>query len=1001
MITTKLGRACSASCAGRDPAVDTATTATVTAVSTATRARIGASWQTRRTSDRALGLDSYPPGDAPRAAHQRRRDRGRRAAGAAACAARRPGRGAGRDRARRQPLGDGALDHHAPAAVDRRSRVRRRHGGLRVRRHAGRLRALRRAGADRGLQGGPDRVRHQPRLQPGRRHHLLRHGGGGPRGRRARPPGDRGVPAVARARDGLPPRRPVRLRDVGGVHGAHRRRDRGRAPPTGHAAQHQRAGRRHPGRRGGTARQADLPRQADAGRRGVGPQAVPHLRRRARLSPRAGHRPCGDRRAAGRRHAAALRPHRRARHPDAAGLRPRASASAGDRGGHRVSGAVAARAEELRRELDHHNHRYYVLDDPEVGDDVYDALLDELRRIEAEHPELVRPDSPTQRVGAEPVSKLTKVRHPQPMFSLANARSEEELRAWVARMRSHLAREGIEDPEFAYVAEPKIDGLAISLVYRDGVLERGATRGNGEVGEDVTHNLRTIPAIPLRIEGAPPFLEVRGEVYMSLSDFAALNERRAAAGLATFMNPRNSAAGTIRQLDPQLAADRPLSMWCYGVGAVEGVRFGSHWESLEWLRERGFRINADVRRLETEDEVVEQCLGWQERRGALDFEIDGVVVKVDDVQLQRRLGVVGRDPRWAIAWKFPPTTAVTRLHDIMWNVGKFGDLHPFASLEPVHVGGVTVKLATLHNEEDLARKDIRVGDEVIVLRAGDVIPQVLSPAPHAVENPDRSPPAGPPERCPFCDTPTVKDEGVFTRCPNRECPERRWQLLKAFAGIMDIEGLGEKQVARLQQQGLVRTFADFYRLTKEQILELEGYGEVSAENLLRSIEASREPPFGRVLFAIGIEGVGYVTGRNLAQRFRSIDALLAATPEEIAETPGVGPKVAELIHGQLADPQMREQIDALRPYVRFETEGPPPGEGPLAGRTFVLTGTLPDLTREEATERITRAGGRVTSSVSKKTDYVVAGDSPGSKIEKAERLGVAVLDEPGLLELLG
>src|SRR3954469_15548343 len=1003
MITTKLGRACSASCAGRDPAVDTATTATVTAVSTATRARIGASWQTRRTSDRALGLDSYPPGDAPRAAHQRRRDRGRRAAGAAACAARRPGRGTGRDRARRQPLGDGALDHHAPPAVDRGGRVRRRHGGLRVRRHAGRLRALRRAGADRGLQGGPDRVRYQPRLQPGRRHHLLRHGGGGPRGRRARPPGHRGLPAVARARDGLPSRRPVRLRDVGGVHGAHRRRDRGRAASAGHAAQHQRAGRRHPGRRGGTARQADLPRQADAGRRGVGPQAVPHLRRRARLSPRAGHRPCGDRRAAGRRHAAALRPHRRARHPDAAGLRPRASASAGDRGGHRVSGAVAAPAAARRRGLAHPNHRYYVLDDPEVGDDVYDALLDELRRIEAEHPELVRPDSPTQRVGAEPVSRLTKVTHPQPMFSLANARSEEELRAWVARMRSHLAREGIEDPQFAYVAEPKIDGLAISLVYRDGVLERGATRGNGEVGEDVTHNLRTIPAIPLRIEDAPPIIEVRGEVYMSLTDFTALNERRADAGLATLMNPRTSAAGTIRQLDPQLAAERPLSMWCYAVGALEGLRFESHWESLQWLRSRGFRVNGDVKRLESEDEVVAQCLAWQERRGALDFEIDGVVVKLDDFELQRRLGVVGRDPRWAIAWKFPPTTAVTRLNAIEWNVGKFGDLHPWARLEPVRVGGVTVQKATLHNEEDVLRKDVRAGDEVIVLRAGDVIPQVISPAPHALEH-ERAAPPTPPARCPVCDTPTVKDEGsVFTKCPNRDCPERRWQLLTHFVsrGAMDIDGLGEKQVAMLQDARLVRTAADFYRLSKEQLLELEGLGEISATNLLRAIEASKAQPFGRVLFAIGVEGVGYVTGRNLAARFRSIDALLAATPEEIAETPGIGPIVAKLIADQLADEQMRSLVADLREAgLRFEEEGAPPGDGPLRDKTFVLTGTLPDLTREQATERIQAAGGRVTSSVSKKTDYVVAGESPGSKLEKAERLGLAVLDEPGLLGLL-
>jgi DNA ligase (NAD+) len=666
--------------------------------------------------------------------------------------------------------------------------------------------------------------------------------------------------------------------------------------------------------------------------------------------------------------------------------------------------AAAQRAAQLRAELAEHNHRYYVLDDPIVGDDVYDALLDELRRLEAEHPELRRPDSPTQRVGAEPVSRLEKVTHPQPMFSLANVRSEEELRGWIARMRSHLAREGIEDPEFTYVAEPKIDGLAISLIYRDGILERGATRGNGEVGEDVTHNLRTIGSIPLSIEDGPPLLEVRGEVYMSLSDFAALNERRAEAGLSTFMNPRNAAAGTIRQLDPQLAAERPLSMWCYAVGAAEGVRFATHWEALEWLRAHGFRVNADVKRLTSEDDVVAQCLAWQERRGALDFEIDGVVVKVDDLELQRRLGVVGRDPRWAVAWKFPPTTAVTRLKAVEWNVGKFGDLHPFASLEPVHVGGVTVKLATLHNEEDLARKDIRVGDDVIVLRAGDVIPQVLSPAPHAVERPDRSPPPRPPARCPSCDTPTVKEDGaVFTRCPNLACPDRQWQLLKHFAssGAMDIEGLGEKQVAQLQRAGLVRTAADFYRLTKEQLLELEGIGELSATNLLAAIDASREQPFGRVLFAVGIEGVGAVTGRNLAQQFRSLDALLEATPEQIAETPGIGPIVAELIARQLADPGMRALLADLRGLgLRMEVEGAPPGEGPLRDKTLVLTGTLPELTREQATERILAAGGRVTSSVSKKTDYVVAGDAAGSKLEKAERLGVPVLDEAGLLALL-
>jgi DNA ligase (NAD+) len=672
-----------------------------------------------------------------------------------------------------------------------------------------------------------------------------------------------------------------------------------------------------------------------------------------------------------------------------------------------TAGGDPARAAQLREQLRHHARRYYELDDPEIGDDAYDALYRELVELEAAHPELITPDSPTQVVGGgfQAVNRLEKVAHLQPMLSLANARNAQELREWVARMRNHLAREGIEDPAFAFVCEPKIDGLAMSLRYVEGVLERGVTRGDGTIGEDVTHNLRTIAAIPQRVEGAPPLLEVRGEVYMALPDFQALNERRAQAGESTFMNPRNGAAGTVRQLDAALAAQRPLSFWAYQVGVADGLSFARHSQALEWLRAHGFPVNDQIAVVEGEDEVVARCLEWQERRGSLEFEIDGVVVKVDDVELQRRLGVVGRDPRWAIAWKFPPTTKVTRLRRITWNVGKFGDLHPFAELEPVEVGGVIVKLATLHNEEDLVRKDVREGDDVIVLRAGDVIPQVVSPAPHVVERTDRGPVPAPPARCPSCDTPIVKAPGaVFSRCPNRKgCPGQQWQLIKHFVsrGAMDVEGLGELQVGRLLDAGLIATAADLYDLTTERLTRLEGYGAVSAARLVEAIQRSKDAPFGRVLYALGLEEVGFVTGRNLAQRFRTIDALLAATPEEIAATPGIGSATATVVFEQLHDDDMLDLIAALRERgVTMEQEGPPPGEGPLADRTFVLTGTLPDLTREQATERIVAAGGRVTSSVSGKTDYLVAGEAAGTKLAKAERLGVPVLDEAGLLELL-
>ncbi|MET0305780.1 MAG: NAD-dependent DNA ligase LigA [Solirubrobacterales bacterium] len=670
-----------------------------------------------------------------------------------------------------------------------------------------------------------------------------------------------------------------------------------------------------------------------------------------------------------------------------------------------MSEADVQRAAELRQELERHNRLYYVHDEAEIGDDEYDALLDELRAIEADNPELLTADSPTQRVGAPPLDRFEQVEHHEQMLSLGNARNEEELRAWENRLANYLKRLDITGSQFSYTTEPKIDGLAVSLTYENGVLARGATRGDGRVGEDVTQNLRTIGSVPLRIPKAPELVEVRGEIYLPIPAFKALNERRAAAEEPTFANPRNSAAGSIRQLDPALAAERPLSIWCYGIGAVRGLDLATHMDEIEWLGERGFKINPDTGHHQGVEGVVERCHWWEERRETLDYEIDGVVVKIDERALWRELGVVGREPRWAIAWKFPPTTATTRMNEVVWNVGRTGHLVPFAMLEPVHVGGVTVSTATLHNEEDLARKDVRVGDEVVVMRAGDVIPQVVSPLVQKRKKGARKP--KPPKKCPACGTETVKPEGaVFTICPNRTgCPGQSFQHVKHFVskGAMDIDGFGEKQAMRFLEEGLIADVADIYALGEEQLTAMDRFAETSARNLLTAIDASRERPFKRVLYALGLPGVGYVTAEALADHFGSIDALREADPEQIEEVEGVGPIMAVQIAESLADEPTWQLVEKLREKgLRLEQDASErrAAGGPLEGKTLVLTGTLAELTREEAAALIKAAGGKVVNSVSKKTDYVVAGENPGSKLAKAEKFETEILDEEGLRGIL-
>ena len=609
-----------------------------------------------------------------------------------------------------------------------------------------------------------------------------------------------------------------------------------------------------------------------------------------------------------------------------------------------------------------------MLDSPEISDADYDTLFRELQALEATHPELITPDSPTQRVGGEPLSAFSQVRHGEPMLSLANAKNEDELRAWHARVVKLSTEAGWDSASLRFVLEPKIDGLAVSLRYEDGRLTVGATRGNGEVGEDVTSNLRTISTVPLTLlDDAAPFpavVEVRGEVYLPLAAFEQLNEQRIAAGEPTFANPRNASAGSLRQLDPRVTASRPLSTWFYGVGYVEGRRFAGHQEALAWLRSAGFRVNPDTRAATTIDEIVAGCRQWQERRDQLDYDIDGVVIKLDDRALQSALGAVGRDPRWAVAYKFAPTTAQTRLLRIHVNVGRTGVLNPWAELEPVEVGGVTVEKATLHNEEDIRRKDLREGDMVILQRAGDVIPQVVAPLTDLRTGAER--PFTMPTECPACGTAVVRNPGeVAVRCPNPDCPGKLAEAVKHFVskGAMDIDGVGDKLVERLLALGLIRDAADLYQLQAEQLAGLERLGEKSAANIIAAIEASKGRPLARVLFALGILHVGGENAELLVRRFGSIEALREASAEEIGETPGIGPVIAGSVWEFFRDPRnldvvrRLEQAGVTMVAAASGRGGGAAAEGPLSGKTFVLTGTLPSMSRRAATELISRGRG--------------------------------------------
>jgi DNA ligase (NAD+) len=685
------------------------------------------------------------------------------------------------------------------------------------------------------------------------------------------------------------------------------------------------------------------------------------------------------------------------------------------------SAEIEKRIAELRQQIRYHNYRYHVLDDPVVSDAVYDELMRQLQALEAAHPELIAPDSPTQRVGAPPAEGFVKVRHPAPILSLAAAHDADGVREWFARI-GKLLPEGVSPDDLAFTVEPKFDGLTVVLRYENGLLVQGATRGDGEVGEDITTNLRTIKTLPLCVPVAgkledgrpiqpsnlptfqsspvPSLLVVRGEAYIPLDRFDEMNRRQQEAGEKIFANPRNAAAGSLRQLDPSIPAGRPLRIYVYSVVAAESVALRTQWETLAYLRALGFPVSDDVARLDDVEAVIAYCQNWMTRRDALNYEADGVVIKIDDLAIQEALGVVGKDPRGALAFKFPAREATTRLLDVDVQVGRVGTLTPRAILEPVEIGGVVVRHASLHNFDDVARKDVRIGDAVVVKRAGDVIPYVVGPIVDLRTGDER--PIEPPERCPVCQEPAVHPEGeVAYYCVNAACPAQVKARVEHWAAWLDIEGFGTKAAELFVERGLLHDVGDFYSLEREVVLALEGYAAKSTDNLLAAVEASKTRPLARVLAGLGIRGVGETVAQLLADHFGSLEALAAAPAEQIEAIPGMGPLTAAAIVEWFSHAPNRAVVEKLRRAgVRLAAEEKAPSKADerqsLAGKTFVITGALPTLNRNEAKALIERHGGKVTDSVSGKTDYLLVGESPGSKLRKAQQLGVPVIDEATL-----